>query len=1009
MNFDILHESLDVLTQNTEPPRAYFIPFAAPENAETLDRTKSEYFKSLCGTWKFRFYESFYDIDEDVAALCSEDFEDSLPVPSNWQMFLDKGYDVPNYTNVNYPFIKRPPFIPKHNPCGIYHREFYLAEDFSKRDLFLNFEGVDSAFYLWINGEYAGYSTVSHSTNEFAVSKYCHAGKNTITVLVVKWNSQSYLEDQDMWRLSGIFREVYILARDKERISDFYVRQSVADDFKSASLSVEVKFEGKPDASYVLVSPMGECVSEGELCDGTEIEVPDVMLWSSENPVLYRLYIFCGEEVILQELAVKRIEIVNTVVYINGKKVKVLGMNRHDSHKNLGHVVPMNVFEEDIRTMKRHNINTVRTSHYPNDPRFYELCSRYGLYIVDEADLECHGMAMDAAPDNNWDTLSDSDVWCPAYMYRAEKLFERDKNCGAVIIWSLGNESGMGKNQLAMRDYIKQRMPGAVVHYEGASARHTPLAEKYAGEVDLISYMYRPPEDAEYVMNKDKNDRRPYFQCEYCHGMGNSPGGLKEILDFMWKTDRYLGGCLWEFTDHTVEVTLPDGKKGYLYGGDFGDKPNDGNFCVDGYISPERKPHPGLIDVKIGYQPFESVLCDVDTGTIEIKNRRYFESLSDVALAWTLECDGKPVATGFIPSLVIPAQRKKKYSLYDEGVFAKEGEYFLNLSYTSNVETPFCEAGYEIGFEQHEVASLSDDELEPKNLSLFKPEIIKTQRFITMSAGETSLTIDRESGFITRISDNGADMLSSPVKPNVWRAPTDNDMYVRKKWESYGLDKVVFECDECDVEKQTDDEITVVSKLLMGTPLKRGFATLLQHVTLCSNGEILYEIAADIREDFESLPRFGLEIVLPSGNERVRYFGRGPVESYEDRKLSSKIGLFDTTVTDGYVHRVKPQEGGSHCDTRYVFVGTEIGHGLILERYGKDDVFSFNASHYSVTDIASAKHDYELCERKETYLYADFKQQGIGTQSCGPELPKKYVFSEKKFSCSIVIKCGFID
>ena len=1007
INFDILHESLDVLTQNTEKPRAYFVPFASPESAETLDRTKSEYFKSLCGTWNFKYYDSFYDIEEDLSKVCGDDFTETLPVPSNWQMFLDRGYDVPNYTNIRYPYIKEPPFIPKHNPCGIYNRDFYLAKDFASRDLYLNFEGVDSAFYLWINGEYVGYATVSHSTNEFAVSKFCKEGKNTITVLVVKWNSQSYLEDQDMYRLSGIFREVYLLARNEKHISDYYVKQNVADDFESATLTLEAEYKGKTSAEYILVSPDGEEVARGKVKNSTEIKVDDVVLWNTENPALYRLYIFCEDEVILQEVAIKKIEIVNKVVYINGEKVKALGVNRHDSHKNYGHVTPLWLMEQDIITFKRHNINTVRTSHYPNDPRFYELCARYGIYVVDETDLECHGMCIDRTEEMPYDMLSDSEMWKEAYMGRVIKMFERDKNCGAVIIWSLGNESGMGRNHLAMRDYIKSRKPDAIVHYEGCTAQHTELAKKYQAEMDIISYMYPTPERCVEILS-DKKDPRPLYLCEYAHGMGNSPGGLKEYIETFRKYDSLFGGCVWEFTDHSVEITLPDGRKGLTYGGDFGDTPHDGNFCVDGYIFPDRTPHTGLLELKEAYKPVESTLVDVGNGTVEIKNLRYFEDLSDVSLAWTLECNGKAVASGFIPSLTIPAKRKKKFNLFNADDFVNLGEYFLNLRYTSNIDTPYCDAGYEIGFEQHEVASLCGEDEEENTMNVFSPELIETDRYITMSCGETSVTVDKVQGFITRITDNGADMIDEPIRPSMWRAPTDNDRGLKLEWIKFGLDNMIFNCKECKLEKQTDEEICVKSVVVAGTCYMNKIADLVIHYTLNNKGEILVETAVDIRADLRDMPRFGLEIVMPEGNEQIKYFGRGPLESYSDRKLASYIGEFETTVTDNFIHHVKPQENSSHCDTRYASVGTPFGHGLTFRQFDKNDLFSFNAQHYSTMDLTNAMHDYELVARKETFVYIDFKMNGIGTNSCGPVPFKEYVFDEKQFSCAIVIKPGII-
>ena len=1011
MKFQAFHKSLNTLTVAAEAPRAYFIPYDNAEKARVGNRNSSEYFKTLCGDWNFKFYNSFEEIDEDLSLLTSDDFTDNLPVPSNWQMFLGRGYDVPNYSNVEYPYVMDPPNIPTDNPCGVYHREFYLSHGLCERDLFLNFEGVDSCFYLWINGKFAGYSTVSHSTNEFDIGKYVCEGKNTMTVLVVKWNSQSYIEDQDMWRLSGIFREVYILARCKERLRDIYIKPVLNDDFSEGIIEIYPEYFGTDSLEYLLLSPEGYEIDSGSIKKSGKIRVDSPSLWSSEAPSLYELYLFCGDEIILIRQGFKKIEIRNRVVYINGKKVKALGVNRHESHPSLGHVIPLEHMERDIQIIKQHNCNMIRTSHYPDDPRFYELCDKYGLYVVDEADLECHGMCLwnNGYGGSEWDMLSDSDDWAEAYLLRAKKLFERDKNHPCVAIWSLGNESGMGKNHLAMRDYIKSRNPEALVHYEGASSNKSPLATKYHSEMDFMSHMYATPEQCEGFV-KDKNEKNPVFLCEYIHGMGNGPGGIKEYTDMFWKHDRFFGGCVWEFCDHSVEVTLDDGKKAYMYGGDFGDKPNQWNFCVDGYVYPDRRVHVGLLELKRAYQPFTASLIDLQCGCVEISNRRFFTDLSDLCLSWVLECDGKPVKSGFIDSLKILPSRKRKYNLFDADELVYEGEYFLNLKFVSKLDTPSYKAGYEVGFIQLEVANVADEEKNEENsLVAFSPECIENSRFFTLSSGETSIVIEKAKGHVTRIIHEGKDMLSSPIKFNFWRAPTDNDINMTRHWQTFGINDLQYDCRSCEKVSGNDSETVIKSVFTVAQKQSSPFARITLHITFNSLGEILYETKVSIEKPVEHIPRFGLEIVMPEGNERLKYFGKGPHDAYSDKQLSSYVGLFSTTVSDNFEHYIKPQENGAHIGTRHGFAGSETGHGLMFTRFDRNDTFYFNAMHYSAMDLTTTSHDHLLKERKETYVYIDFKMNGIGSNSCGPIPFEQYIFSEKDFSCAIVIKPCIIE
>jgi len=577
------HKDLSVLHVGCEAPRAYFIPYHSEDAARADNRASSRYFKSLCGEWKFRFFPSVAELCGLTEEELTADGADTLSVPMNWQMETERGYDAPQYTNVNYPFPVNPPHVPAENPCGLYEREFTLPEWAAReKAVYLNFEGVDSCFYLWVNGTFAAYSQVSHMTSEIDITALVRPGKNALRVLVLKWCDGSYLEDQDMWRLSGIFREVYLLYRDKACIRDVFVRTSLSDDFSTGSFRLEIDKTGEVPVRMKLLDPAGTVVAEGPAEDNTVIGLSDVFLWSDERPDLYTLLLYAGSEVLRFGCGLRRVEVKNRTVLINGKKVKAKGVNRHDSHPLLGHATPYSHMERDLLLLKAHNVNMVRTSHYPNDPRFLTLCDRLGLYVCDEADLETHGMSAD-----NWDRLTDSEDWTEAYLDRAQRMLERDKNHPSIIMWSVGNESGVGQNHRAMAEYYKKRDGSRLVHSEDISRR---LSRNFTAEdeatrkdvvcdyIDIDSRMYPTLDDCltNYIYNK--NAAHPLFLCEYSHAMGNSPGDLRAYWDAIRAHDEFFGGCVWEYTDHSVAVTAPGGvdkyqHPAYTYGGDFGTPP----------------------------------------------------------------------------------------------------------------------------------------------------------------------------------------------------------------------------------------------------------------------------------------------------------------------------------------------------------------------------------------------------------------------------------------------------
>ena len=1003
---------------NTEKPRAYFIPYDCEANARVGKRNRSPYFKSLCGEWYFKYYENgIYDVEEDLDdpefAVCDCGCFDKIKVPQSWQTYLDRGYDVPNYTNIRYPFPCDPPHIPNDNPCAVYTRTFSLSEGFCERDLFLNFDGVDSAFYLYINGSFVGFGTVSHGNNEFDISKYVKPGENTISLIVMKWCASSYVEDQDKWRMSGIFREVYILARAKKRIADIYIKAEPSDDFRSGKLTAEFETVGLGGSkiSYKLTR-CGETVAEGKCGKKLATDLEKIDLWSAEIPNLYELVLTLGDETIIQKVGFKRIEIKDSIIYINGEKVKALGVNRHDSHPILGSTTPIDHMINDLKIMKRCNVNIIRTSHYPNDPRFTELCDEMGFYVVDEADLETHGMnayntaKVDYCGGDLWSYLSCSPMYTDIYVDRAVRLFERDKNRTCVIFWSLGNESGCGDNQRKMRDYILGRKPDAIVHYEAACYGH--YKEQFDDVSPIESRMYPSVDQIKeyYTLEKTK----PFFLCEYCHAMGNGPGDLKEYVDYIRSEDRFFGGCVWEFTDHSVEITTPDGKKGYTYGGDFGDTPHDGNFCVDGLVYPDRRLHTGMLEMKKVYQPYSVELTDFETGEITIKSYRNFKSLSDLDFVWSVECNGKVAAGGHIAAPEIAPQGEMKFMLFNAFDFSEDGEYFLNVSAKYNAPCDFADAGFEVGFDQFELFTMHSDD-EYKGNHSFEDAVIytETEKYLEIDAGENAYLFDKAMGTLSQILSDGKEMLAKPANLRIWRAPMDNDRVIKNKWRELEWDKLTRQTYETKLVTCGDTEAVVEIKGVLSAKYRPPVIEFTEKYTITADGNLRFSVDAKLtREDYPFLPRFGLELMMPEGNERMAYYGYGPMESYPDKRRAARVGAFAKTVSENFEHYVRPQENSSHFGTRFAAVGDLQGQGLRFSEAAEGCEFSFNAMHYTAEQLTETAHDYELEPIAETVVNIDFYMSGSGSNSCGPALNPEYQVKEKELHGEVIISpCCF--
>ncbi len=998
------HQDHHKLHIGCQAPRAYFIPYESDAAAACGNRGSSAFFTSLCGQWDFRYYSSLAQLEDFRLPDFPRSRLDKMPVPRSWQSVLGRGYDTPHYTNARYPFPFDPPFVPSDTPCGLYMRDITLdARLLETKQLYLNFEGVDSCFYLFVNGRFAAYSQVSHTTSEVCVTPYLHPGVNTLAVVVLKWCDGSYLEAQDKFRFSGIFREVYLLARDAVHIEDFELKTHLNSDFSASEVSVSVRTTDELAVSYRIEDPDGVCVCSGtaDPSGAISVQLDRPQLWSDESPALYRLLLTAGSEHICQPFGIRDVRVENRTLLINGKPVKARGVNRHDSHPYLGAATPLDHMVGDLLLLKRHNVNMVRASHYPNDPRFPGLCDRYGIYYVDEADFETHG----ALYADKWYCFTDSPDWEEACLDRVIRMYERDKNHACIILWSLGNECDVGRNQEKMADYLRSRDPRNLVHCEDITRRLTHIVHAKGDQANspvtsVDSIMYPELETILDSFRDNTELRSPLFLCEYAHSMGNGPGSLAAYWDLIYKHDWFFGGCIWEMTDHSVATgehiyTDPH----FIYGGDFGEEPHDGNFCIDGLVSPTRQPHTGLKEYKQVIKPF--VLSYAD-GRLGLQSLRMFRDLSDLDLYWTLERNGQVIAEGRKTELPIAPGGSLSWELpFDAKLLC--GWCTLTVSLRQNTTTPWAPVGYEVGFEQF---VLSEKAAEPTLLDSVPDAscICLTEHADTysISTGQTVYTVDRNSGLICGIEDRGAQLLTAPIIPNVWRAPTDNDRKIKLKWREHRLQDNLCSCRSIAVSEVSRKAVKLVASLTLGGKSYRPIARIEATYTFLATGGVVldFDTKLDYTErPFDHIPRFGIQLQCPEGCERLRYFGRGPGEAYVDMYHSSYLGEFETTVSEHFEHFIRPQENMAHTETKWMFVSNLEGHGLAALRTAGD--FSFNCSHFTPHQLENTAHDYELVPLADTVINLDYRQTGIGSHSCGPELFRPARFTDEAFRFSV--------
>lgn len=979
------HRMLESIHVGCEVPRAYFVPAESAEKA-VLPRENSALFTLLNGEWDFAFFRNVEELDIEAEGFSSSVVcPDKMTVPFCWQMKLDGGYDVPNYINQDYPYPVDPPHLPDVIPCGFYRRKVDFKKAEGKK-YFINFEGVAPCFYLWVNGKFVGYSQVSHNTSELDITTFLADGENTFEVLVVKWCDGSYLEDQDFFRLSGIFRDVYILERDENYLKDIYIDYSFADDFSSVEINADVTLSGAASIAWILTAPNGEKVADGKADGSFRIDVQSPVLWNTENPQLYNLLLNIGNEWINLPLAVRKAEIKNRCFLFNGKKIKIRGINRHDSNPETGYAVSMEHMTRDLHILKQGNVNAIRTSHYPNDPRFLELCDKIGFMVIDEADIETHGMGYNYG-DWYWDYwafLSDTPEWRETYIDRAMRLFERDKNHGCVIMWSLGNESGCGENHRQMANYIRSRKADAIIHYENAHLEYqSRLCKDFSDISDVESRMYASLDYLESYL-KNLENHKPFYYCEYVAAWttGNIPLHWGKFEEY----DNYMGGCIWEYCDHAVNIGTPENPK-YRYGGDFGDLPNDKIYCIDGLVYPDRKLRPGFHDMKITYQPFEVEFAD---GTIRVKNKRYFVGLDDLGFEWSVEKNGKAVMSGAVEKTEIPARGEAEYKLFDS--IETGGLTTLIIRFVQNTDTEWADKGFEVGYKQF---ILSDSAVAVEAGKSDAVKYKETRTAITINCGNTEYVFDKLAGKVASIN-NGKELLANPIEFNIDRSYHLSNGFA-DEWKRARYEQVKQKTYSSEISEASDDKLVIVTKTSFAAAAMPPAIRADIIYTFTADGKLNISVDAKVTYNAPALPRFGLKITMPEGFENVKYLGYGPVETYADRFASQMISEYCTTATDCYEHYIKPQECGSHYKTKVASVIDTDGNGLKFADTSKNG-FCFKAIHYDDAQLHETKHDDELVALDETIVSLDYKFH-CDTQEYADLEPWRK-FEEKEFSFS---------
>ncbi|WP_159881715.1 glycoside hydrolase family 2 TIM barrel-domain containing protein [Paenibacillus puerhi] len=994
--------NLNVLEVNAEPPSASRIPFANREQALKGEREASPFFQLLNGDWSFLYADSPLIATElfmEPAYSTSE--WPLIPVPSNWQL---QGYGRPHYSSCPYPFPIDPPHVPQHTPIGCYRRSFSLPESWESREIRLVFEGVDAAYHVWINGHAVGYSQGSHYHTEFSITDYVQPGENTLAVRVYQWCDGSYLESQDKWRLSGIFRDVYVAALPAVFIQDYRVRTPFAGSYERAELDVAVRLAGSARApangtyrlDLTLLDEQGRVLLERQRLlpqrtweqNNGEIEiqfseaVDSPELWTAETPYLYTLLLTLSDRegnpdvVVRTDVGFRDIRIEAGQLLVNGRAITIKGVNRNEFDPELGYVTTPESMERDIVLMKRHNINAVRLSHYPNDRRWLELCDRYGLYAIAEADLETHGFHF--VGDESY--LSRHPDWREAYLQRARRMVERDKNHPSVIMWSLGNESGYGPHHDAMAAWIRQADPTRPIHYE--RAYDAPV-------VDVVSSMY--PSVEMLIEEGRKSDSRPYLMCEFGHAMGNSTGNLQEYWEAVYRYPRLLGGLIWEWADQGILRTDEDGQTGYAYGGDFGEEPHSGHFCLDGLLFPDRSLKASILEYKKVIEPVKLEVLQAAEGRFLVKNRYDFSTLAHLRGEWQLMRDGAVLQRGELEQLETPAGEEEEIRIpFSRELLDAPAEYGVHVRFVLRSAALWAGEGHEVAWTDASIGHVQAEAAEEAGAALSegqarKPaplQVAETASGIEIRGDRFELCFSRAGETLTSWRVQGEELLADGPRISLWRAPVDNDVHTAKEWRKAGYDRLMADWRSLSIEERDDDQVQIAVEGILGARGEPAAFEVKLSYTVNRLGELHIEAAIEPKrkEGLPPLPRFGLELSMPAAFDRFAWFGRGPHECYADRKESGKLGIYSGTVQEQFVPYIKPQENGSKADVRWAQVTDAAGRGL---RIRGTSLLQVGVSHYATEDLASATHVHKLMRQERTIVRVDAAQSGLGNHSCG--------------------------
>jgi beta-galactosidase len=1000
-------ENPSIIEIGKEPPHAHFIPLANPNETQG----NSSLIKSLNGNWKFNYVDK---PDDRPTNFFQNNFDDAawknIPVPSNWEW---QGYGIPIYTNITYPFPKNPPLIDhSYNPVGTYRTSFTLPQNFNNKETILHFASVTGCMYVWVNGKQIGMSKVSKSPAEFNITKYLQQGANTLAVQVYRWHDGSYLEDQDFWRVSGIERDVLLIARPTIAMQDFRVDALLDNSYKNGVLTLNANVNQKSGEAFLakisIVSADGKVVLQNNVTGirnniSLNAILPNIKTWSAEKPNLYTCIIEIlnskneVQECIKQKIGFRKVEIINGNLLVNGKRILVKGVNRHEHDEIKGHVPNRVLMLLDIKLMKQYNINTVRTSHYPNDPYWYELCNEYGLYMVDEANIESHGMGANLQGRIDSAThVAYLPKWEAAHWDRIKRMYQRDKNISAVILWSMGNECGNGKVFKDAYKWLKQTDQSRYVIFEQAGQEEN---------TDVVAPMYPWIPDMKKYAN-DVSQKRPYIMCEYSHAMGNSNGNFKEYWDIIRGSKNMQGGCIWDWVDQGMLMETKNGRKSWGYGGDFGAEnfTNDENFCANGLVGSDRTPHPGLYEVKKMYQSILFDAVDVSKGTFKVKNEFNFTNLDEYNFKAIVFKNGIKEKE-FPFNLNTAANSNGTFTIPYNAMQAAAGEeYIVQIYATTKMATALVPAGHEVA--RGEFVLSNNYFAKTKNSTAEKLTITQNKNELSFSSGNIVGSFNTENGNWNYYTIKNKWLINRLPEPYFWRAFTDNDYghYAQGTLGAWRTAHIHKKTTSVKILNNTADSLVIQVNYLLtdiNTPYN------LQY-TVHADASVTVKASIDLAgTQLQEMPRFGMRMELQKEYQNLSYYGRGPNENYADRNTASFLGIYNSTAREQFTPYIRPQENGYKTDTRWVSLKDKNGAGVMIQ--GLQPI-SFSALHNYTEDFDPGmtkknQHIADIVERNYTVLHIDLKQRGVGgDNSWGAQPHEEYKLLDKQYTYSYTIK-----